>query len=170
VALFPRRLEHGERAELVTHLDELRRELFMSAAALAVAFAATYTFHCRIIGWLNAPLEGRKPITLAVAEPFTTSLTISSYAAVALGLPVFLWQLWSYLAPRSTNAASGASPVSSSLPRCPSPAGWPSRTGSRPSMRARRHRRDGRRHPYPGHEVPANKPILALRGGPFHYL
>jgi sec-independent protein translocase protein TatC len=34
-----------------------------------------------------------------VAEPFTTSLTVSLYAAVALALPVILWQLWAYLAP-----------------------------------------------------------------------
>jgi sec-independent protein translocase protein TatC len=34
-----------------------------------------------------------------VAEPFTTSLTVSVYTAVALALPVLLWQLWSYLAP-----------------------------------------------------------------------
>jgi sec-independent protein translocase protein TatC len=34
-----------------------------------------------------------------VAEPFTTSLTVSVYAAVALAPPVLLWQLWSYLAP-----------------------------------------------------------------------
>jgi sec-independent protein translocase protein TatC len=34
-----------------------------------------------------------------LAEPFTTSLTVSLYAAVALALPVLLWQTWAYLAP-----------------------------------------------------------------------
>ena len=99
MSLLPRRLRHGQRAELVDHLDELRRRLFLSAAALTVAFGFTYAFHERIIGWLNAPLHGKKPITFGVAEPFTTSLTVSAYAAVALALPVLLWQLWAFLAP-----------------------------------------------------------------------
>jgi sec-independent protein translocase protein TatC len=99
VALLPRRVAHGERAELVEHLDELRRRLVISAAALVVAFGVTFAFRERIIGWLNAPLEGKEPITLGVAEPFTTSLMVSLYAAVALALPVLLWQAWAYLAP-----------------------------------------------------------------------
>jgi sec-independent protein translocase protein TatC len=99
MALLPRRVRHGERAELVVHLDELRRRLVISSAALALAFGVTFTFHERILGWLNAPLDGKDPITLGVAEPFTTSLTVSLYAAVALALPVFLWQAWAYLAP-----------------------------------------------------------------------
>jgi sec-independent protein translocase protein TatC len=99
MALLPRRVRHGERAELVVHLDELRRRLVISSAALALAFGVTFAFHERIIGWLNAPLDGKDPITLGVAEPFTTSLTVSLYAAVALALPVFLWQAWAYLAP-----------------------------------------------------------------------
>jgi Sec-independent protein secretion pathway component TatC len=59
VSLLPRRLRHGQRAELVDHLDELRRRLFLSAAALTVAFGFTYAFHERIIGWLNAPSTAR---------------------------------------------------------------------------------------------------------------
>jgi sec-independent protein translocase protein TatC len=99
MALLPRRLGHGERAELVQHLDELRRRLFISALALVLAFGVTFAFHERIVGWLNAPLDGKEPITLGVAEPFTTSLTVSLYAAIALALPVLLWQTWAYLAP-----------------------------------------------------------------------
>jgi sec-independent protein translocase protein TatC len=99
MALLPRRVAHGERAELVDHLDELRRRLVIAAAAFVLAFAVTFAFRERIIGWLNAPLEGREPITLGVAEPFTTSLMVSLYAAAALALPIILWQLWAYLAP-----------------------------------------------------------------------
>jgi len=99
VPVLPRRLPHGQRAELVDHLDELRRRLFLSAAAFVLAFGLSYAFHERIIGWLNAPLQGKKPTTFGVAEPFTTSLAVSAYAAVALALPVLLWQAWAYLAP-----------------------------------------------------------------------
>ena len=96
MAFLPRRLGHGERVELVEHLGELRTRLFVSLGALAAAFALAYGFHETIIGWLNAPLDSKKPITLGVAEPFTTSLVVSLYAAVALAFPVLLWQLWAY--------------------------------------------------------------------------
>jgi sec-independent protein translocase protein TatC len=99
MALMPRRVGHGERAELVEHLGELRHRLAISAITLGLAFAVTFVFRETIIGWLNAPLEGREPITLGVAEPFTTSLLVSFYAAFAVSLPVFFWQAWAFLAP-----------------------------------------------------------------------
>ena len=58
MALLPRRVGHGERAELVEHLGELRHRLAISAVTLCVAFAVTFVFRETIIGWLNAPLEG----------------------------------------------------------------------------------------------------------------
>ncbi len=99
MARLPRRLEHEERVTLVEHLDELRTRLIISLAALAVAFGVCYGFRHTIIGWLNRPLNGREPITLGVAEPFMTSMTVALYAAIALTLPILLWQLWAFLAP-----------------------------------------------------------------------
>ncbi len=90
----------GERAELVGHLDELRGRLIVCLVAVAGGFAVAYGFHHQLIHWLNAPLPaGRQPVTFGVAEPFTTSLTVSLYAAVAVAIPVLLWQAWSFLAP-----------------------------------------------------------------------
>ena len=99
MTLLPRRVGHGELAELVEHLGELRHRLAISAGTLGLAFALTFIFRETIIGWLNAPLEGKEPITLGVAEPFTTSLLVSFYAALALSLPVLFWQAWVYFAP-----------------------------------------------------------------------
>ena len=98
---LPRRLGTEDQAELVDHLDELRSRLIICLIALAGGFAAAYTVHGRLIDWLSAPLppEHRKPVTLGVAEPFTTSLKISLVAALALAAPVVLWQLWAFLAP-----------------------------------------------------------------------
>jgi sec-independent protein translocase protein TatC len=69
--------------------------------ALAVGFTVAYIFHQRLILWLEGPLPEAKrhPITLAIAEPFMTSVKVSLAAGFALALPVILWQLWSYLAP-----------------------------------------------------------------------
>jgi sec-independent protein translocase protein TatC len=97
---LPRRLGHGDRVTLVEHLDELRLRLVISLLTLAVAFAVIYPFHEELIRALNRPLpDGKQPITIAPAEAFLTSLTVSIYAAFAVALPMLLWQMWSYLAP-----------------------------------------------------------------------
>ncbi|HEU0305326.1 MAG TPA: twin-arginine translocase subunit TatC [Gaiellaceae bacterium] len=98
--LIPRRLAPGEEAPLTDHLGELRARLLWCLVAVAAAFVVTFTFHDTIIGWLNAPLDpGQKPTTFAVAEPFMTSFMISFWAAVAIALPIILWQFWSFFAP-----------------------------------------------------------------------
>jgi sec-independent protein translocase protein TatC len=98
---LPRRLRHGEEATLVEHLDELRNRIFVSLGALVVGFVIAFIFRGDLLHWLNAPLpsDKQRPITLSVAEPFLTSVKISMLAALALALPVVLWQLWSFLAP-----------------------------------------------------------------------
>jgi sec-independent protein translocase protein TatC len=99
--LIPRRLAPGEEATLVEHLEELRTRLIYCLVAVGAAFIVTYVFHHQLLDWLNRPLppEHRRPATFGVAEPFMVSITISFWAAVALALPVILWQAWSFFAP-----------------------------------------------------------------------
>ena len=105
MARLPRRVGHRDELTLVEHLEELRGRLIVSLVALGVALVGTYVFRKTLIGWLNAPLpEGTEPVTLSPVEPFTTSLTVAVYAALALSLPVLLWQLWAFLAPAFTEA------------------------------------------------------------------
>jgi sec-independent protein translocase protein TatC len=96
---LPRRLTYGDKVTLSEHLDELRSRLIVSLAAFAVAFGVTYGFRHPIIEWLTDPLGARELTTLSPIEPFMTSLMVAAYAAFALTLPIFLWQLWSFLAP-----------------------------------------------------------------------
>jgi sec-independent protein translocase protein TatC len=97
---LPRRLDHGEEATLVEHLDELRTRLIVSLFAIVPAFAFTFAFHDRIMEWLTRPLpDDKQLVTLGVTEPFTTSIKVSLIAALALALPVVLWQVWAFLAP-----------------------------------------------------------------------
>jgi sec-independent protein translocase protein TatC len=98
--IVPRRLSHDEEATLVEHLTELRHRLVVCLIAIVPAFAIAYAFHGQMIGRLMDLLpEGTPVVTLGVTEPFTTSLRVSFYAAVALVLPVLLWQVWAFLAP-----------------------------------------------------------------------
>jgi sec-independent protein translocase protein TatC len=98
---LPKRLQHGESAELVEHLGELRSRLVIALLALAGGFGIAYGFHHELIQLLNQPLPRgrRRPVTFGVTEPFMTSLKVSLYAGFALALPVILWQIWSFLAP-----------------------------------------------------------------------
>jgi sec-independent protein translocase protein TatC len=98
--VIPRRLAPGEEAPLVEHLGELRTRLVWCLVAVGAAFIVTFTFNDTLLRWLNRPLEeGTKPTTFGVAEPFTTTFMVSFWAAVAIALPIILWQLWSFLAP-----------------------------------------------------------------------
>ena len=98
---LPRRLDHGEEATLVEHLEELRQRIFVCLGALLAGFAVTYGFHRHLLHWLNRylPTHVGKPLTLGVAEPFLTVMKISLWGALLLALPVILWQLWAFLVP-----------------------------------------------------------------------
>jgi sec-independent protein translocase protein TatC len=97
---FPRRLGHGQHAELVDHLDELRNRLIVSLIAVVASFVVSYAVHARLLALLESPLPaGKKLVTFGVTEPFMTSLQVSLVGAIAIALPVLLWQAWSYFAP-----------------------------------------------------------------------
>jgi sec-independent protein translocase protein TatC len=100
VKRLPRRLAHGEEATLVEHLGELRTRLVISIVSVVVAFAVAFAFQERVLEWLSRPLPDDKTlITLGVTEPFFTAVKVSLYAALAVALPILLYQLWSFLAP-----------------------------------------------------------------------
>ncbi len=98
---LPRRLEHGEEASLVEHLDELRQRLFILIGALAVGTVIGFAIHSHLIRWLelDLPAKHRHLNTFGPIEAFTTTLWIAIYFGVALAMPVILWQLWSFFMP-----------------------------------------------------------------------
>ncbi len=99
--LLPRRLAYGEEATLVEHLGELRARLVIVASSVVAGLAVSYAFRGHLLHWLNGPLPDRiaKPVTFSPVEPFTTSITVSFYAGLALALPIVVWQIWAFLAP-----------------------------------------------------------------------
>jgi sec-independent protein translocase protein TatC len=101
----PRRLRHGEEATLTEHLGELRHRLVISLLAIVPAFGVAFAFHNPLIDWLRAPLPDDKEdqlITLGVIEPFTNAVKVSMIVAIAITLPILLWQVWGFLAPAVT--------------------------------------------------------------------
>ncbi|MEA2457941.1 MAG: sec-independent protein translocase protein TatC [Thermoleophilaceae bacterium] len=94
-----RKIEHGDRLNLVGHLDELRTRVVVSVAAFVVALGLCFWQNHLILQLVNIPLHGKKLLTLGVAEPFTTTLTLSAYAGFLLALPVVLYQLYAFILP-----------------------------------------------------------------------
>jgi sec-independent protein translocase protein TatC len=93
-----------ERLTVVQHLDELRTRIVVSISAFAVAFMLCFWQNSRLLDIANAPLpNGRMPITFGIAEPFTTTVTVSAYAAIVLSLPVILYQAYAYMLPAMTD-------------------------------------------------------------------
>jgi sec-independent protein translocase protein TatC len=98
--LAPRRLGTDEEATVVEHLSELRHRLLIAIAAIIPAFLLTFAFHTTLIEWLKRPLPPDKTlVTLGVLEPFTTAVKVSGMAAIAIVLPILIWQVWGFLAP-----------------------------------------------------------------------
>jgi sec-independent protein translocase protein TatC len=88
----------------IEHLEELRRRLLWSLAAIAAFFIFTYNFSKQIFDLLMQPIirnlpQGSTLIFTRPAEGFTTYLKVAFFAAIVLALPFMLYQLWRFVAP-----------------------------------------------------------------------
>ncbi len=93
-----------DRLTLVEHLDELRTRIIISIAAFAVAFGLCFWQNGLLLDIANGPLpDDLVPITFGVAEPFTTTITVSAYAALVIALPVILYQVYAFALPALTD-------------------------------------------------------------------
>lgn len=93
-------VSHEDQLTLVEHLDELRSRLMVSLFAFGVALALCFWQNHLLLDIANAPLPGDfVPITFGVAEPFTTTLTVSAYAAIVLTLPVLIYEIYAFALP-----------------------------------------------------------------------
>ncbi len=95
-----RPVDFEDRLTLIEHLDELRSRIIVSIGVFGVALAVCFWQNKFLLDLANEPLpEGRTPITFGVAEPFTTTLTISAYAAILITLPFLLYQAYAFVLP-----------------------------------------------------------------------
>lgn len=99
---------HGQPADVqmpfTSHLGELRSRLIKSCLAVAIAFIGCFAVVEEIFFVLAAPLrrlsiEGLTLIGTGVTEAFFTKMKVGFVAAVAVALPVLLWQAWQFVAP-----------------------------------------------------------------------
>jgi sec-independent protein translocase protein TatC len=101
---MPRRVRsvsHEDHLSLVEHLDELRSRILVCLVVLGVALALCFWQNHLLLEIAGGPLpDGHKQLaTFGVTEPFTTTVTVASYGAIVLAMPVVLYQLYAYILP-----------------------------------------------------------------------
>lgn len=108
----------SEKFSFALHLEELRRRIIVSVAAVIAGFAGSFYFSERLFDFLVIPLrfdmifraaspfvffvqrENVAPLVfLAPAEALWVHLKISMIAGLVLALPVLLSQLWGFVSP-----------------------------------------------------------------------
>ena len=90
--------------DLKPHIADLRKRLFISSAALFVAFFACFAVYEPILDWMMVPVEavlpeGSQMVAIEVQETFFTALKVAFFSGFLVSLPVMLWQMWLFLAP-----------------------------------------------------------------------
>ncbi|HEY8546387.1 MAG TPA: twin-arginine translocase subunit TatC [Acidimicrobiales bacterium] len=108
----------GGQMTLVEHLAELRRRLIISVLAIAFGMVVITVFYNDIIQWLVEPYcsafadekafeptsgdELPRDCQLLQTDPmegFNVRIKTTTYGAIAVAMPVLLWQLWRFIAP-----------------------------------------------------------------------
>ena len=95
---------------LIDHLRELRSRLFKSALAIVIGAVIGWAYYDPIFSFVTRPFTdavkdlGRDPATTAlnidgITTAFTLKVKVALTAGVVLSAPVWLWQLWRFIAP-----------------------------------------------------------------------
>jgi sec-independent protein translocase protein TatC len=94
---------------IVDHLDELRARLVTCLAVFGVALALCFWQNRLLLEIANAPLPSghERLLTLGITEPFSTTLTVSAYAAIILALPFVLYELYAFVLPAFSKRQQG---------------------------------------------------------------
>jgi sec-independent protein translocase protein TatC len=96
-----RAVSHEDRLTLVEHLDELRTRIVVCLVVLGVALGLCFWQNHLLLEIASGPLpsDHKKLLTFGVTEAFTTTLTVSTYGALILAMPILLYQAYAYVLP-----------------------------------------------------------------------
>ncbi len=110
---------HEDRMPIDEHLDELRSRLIVSLAVFGVALGLCFWQNHLLLEFAASPLPSNhgRLITFGVTEPFTTTITVSAYAAIILSLPIILYQAYAFFLPAfSSHQRRAVAPLLALIP------------------------------------------------------
>ena len=83
------------------HLEELRKRILHSLIAVAVAFGLSWTFADTLFKVVSVPIRktGVELIVTSPTEAFNLELKLALLAAIFLGAPFILGQVWLFISP-----------------------------------------------------------------------
>lgn len=89
---------------LIDHLLELRRRLLWCVIVVLVIFSVFAIFADELYRYVAAPMlaslpQGSTLIATDVATPFFTPFKLALVSAIAVAVPMLLWQVWGFIAP-----------------------------------------------------------------------
>ena len=94
-------------SSFIDHFTELRSRLIKSIVYVFIIFVISYTFAENIYNFLVQPYAeavkddglNRRLIFTALHETFITYLKLAFFAAIFIGSPIILTQIWKFIAP-----------------------------------------------------------------------
>jgi len=97
-------MNEAEKQPFLSHLEELRKRLIISAIAIGIGFMGCYAFAKDLFQILLIPLmselpEGDRLIFTGLPEMFLAYLKTAFIGGVLLASPVIFYQLWKFVAP-----------------------------------------------------------------------
>ena len=91
---------HEGRMTLAEHLIELRRRMLISFGAITILFLIAFNFSAQILHFVEQPVLRYTRLQFdTLTDPFFTHLKASFYAALFVGFPIVLSQIWLFIKP-----------------------------------------------------------------------
>lgn len=94
----------GARMSFLDHLDELRRRLIRSVAAVGIGCVVAFIFLERVFDFVTQPMRDMLPengnlVATAPGEYFMLYLKVGALLGLFVALPAVMFQLWLFIAP-----------------------------------------------------------------------
>jgi sec-independent protein translocase protein TatC len=98
---------HEGHMSLMEHLVELRRRVVWSAVAVGVAAVVGWFLYPTVFRFLLHPyrdiaahsIANGNLIATSPLDGFAVRIKITAYVAIAMAMPVILWQIWRFVSP-----------------------------------------------------------------------
>lgn len=96
--------EELNRMTILEHLEELRKRIMWSIAAVIGGFLLCWYWAPKIFAWMAVPITqflpaGEKLAFTGLVDPFMLYMKVALLAGIFVASPVILWQFWLFVSP-----------------------------------------------------------------------